>query len=154
MKIEIDYNGDFLVCRIELMDEPGKMVNFDHTDTKSQVYALNAFRIIEEHWQREQQLTRIKNFPVMHIKREVQITQQNFDQIQELSKEKVIAEWSFDTLRTPTLSVKLSDNHTTVEDNGWLIQDTEGRWWGMDDSYHRMLEKYKKIKMEDRLWQK
>lgn len=149
MKIEIDYNGAIPVCRIEPMDEPGKMVNFNDAGTESQVYALNAFRIIEGHWQREQQLARIKHFPVMHIKREIQITQQNLDQIQELSKEKVIAEWSFDTLRTPTLIVKMSDNQITVEDNGWLLQDTEGRWWGMDDSYHRMLEKYKKIKLED-----
>ena len=31
--IEIDYNGA-LPCNIELMDEPGKMVNFNDADTK------------------------------------------------------------------------------------------------------------------------
>lgn len=149
MKIEIDYNGAFAVCRIEPMEEPGKMVNFNEADTKSQTYAFSAFQTIKEHWQREQRLARFKNLPVMHIKREVQIRQQNFDQIQELSKEGVIKEWSFDISRTPTISVTLSDNHTIVEDNGWLIQDTEGRWWGMDNGYHRMLEEYQKIKMED-----
>lgn len=149
MKIEIDYNGAFATCRIEPMDAPGKMVNFNEADTKSQTYALSAFLTIKEHWQREQQLARFKNHPVMHIKREVQIRQQNFDQILELVKEGVIAEWSFDMSRTPTFSVKMSDNHTVVEDNGWLIQDTEGRWWGMDSGYHRMLEEYQKIKMED-----
>ena len=149
MKIEIDYNGAFAVCRIDPMEEPGKMVNFNEADTKSQTYAFSAFQTIKEHWQREQRLARFKNLPVMHIKREVQIRQQNFDQIQELSKEGVIKEWSFDISRTPTISVTLSDNHTIVEDNGWLIQDTEGRWWGMDNGYHRMLEEYQKIKMED-----
>jgi hypothetical protein len=31
---------------------------------------------------------------------------------------------------------------------GWLLQDTEGRWWGMDNGYHRMLEHYGKIVKE------
>ena len=148
MKIEIDYNGAFAVCNIELMEEPGKMVNFNDADTKSQTYALSAFQTIKGHWQREQRLARFKNHPVMHVKRQIQVTMQNFNQLKELTKEGVIAEWSFDTSRTSTLSVKLSDNHTIVEDNGWLIQDTEGRWWGMDSGYHRMLEEYQKIVME------
>lgn len=149
MKIEIDYNGAFAVCRIEPMDEPGKMVNFNDADTKSQTYALSAFQTIKEHWQREQRLARFKNLPVTHVKREIQVTMQNFNQLKELAKEGVITEWSFDSLRTPTISVKLSDNHTIVVDNGWLIQDTEGRWWGMDNDYHRMLKEYHKIKIEE-----
>lgn len=56
MKIEIDYNGAFAVCRIEPMDEPGKMVYFNESDTMSQIYALSAFQTIKEHWQREQRL--------------------------------------------------------------------------------------------------
>lgn len=149
MKIEIDYNGAFAVCRIELMEEPGKMVNFNEADTMSQTYALSAFQTIKEHWQREQRLARFKNHHVMHVKREIQVTMQNFNQLQELVKEGVITEWSFDTSQIPTLSVKLSDNHTIVEDFGWLLQDTEGRWWCMDSGYHRMLEEYQKIKIED-----
>lgn len=149
MKIEIDYNGAFAVCNIELMEEPGKMVNFNDADTKSQTYALSAFQTIKEHWQREQRLARFKNIPVIHVKRQIEVHMQNFNQLQELVKEGVIIEWSFDTSRIPTLSVKLSDNHTIVEDNGWLIQDTEGRWRGMDYGYHRMLEDYQKIKTED-----
>lgn len=149
MKIEIEYNGAFAVCNIELMDEPGKMVNFNDADTKSQTYALSAFQTINEHWQRDQRLAWFKNHPVMHIKREVQIRQQNLNQIHELSKEGVIKEWSFDISRTPTISVTLNDNHTIVEDFGWLLQDTEGRWWGMDNGYYRMLKEYQKIKMED-----
>ena len=148
MKIEIDYNGAFAVCNIEPMDEPGKMVNFNDADTKSQTYALSAFQTIKEQWQREQRLARFKNLPVMHVKRQIQVTMQNFNQLQELAKEGVITEWSFDTSRTSTLSVKLSDEHTIVEDNGWLIQDTEGRWWGMDNGSHRMLEEYQKIVIE------
>ena len=148
MKIEIDYNGAFAVCRIEPMEEPGKMVNFNDADSKSQTFAFGAFHTIEEHWRREKQLEQWKKHPVMHIKREVQIMQHNFDQIQELSKEGVIKEWSFDISRTPTISVTLNDNHTIVEDFGWLLQDTEGRWWGMDNGYHRMLEEYQKIVIE------
>lgn len=149
MKIEIDYNGAFAVCNIELMEEPGKMVNFNNADTKSQIYALSAFQTIKEHWQREQRLAQFKNHPVVHVKREIQVTMQNFNRLQKLEKDGVITEWSFDTSRTPTFSVKLSDNDTIVEDFGWLIQETEGRWWGIDNSYHRMLEKYQKIKMEE-----
>lgn len=58
MKIEIDYNGAFAVCRIEPMEEPGKMVNFNEADTKSQTYALSAFQTIKEHWKREKQKER------------------------------------------------------------------------------------------------
>lgn len=90
----------------------------------------------------------MQDLPVMHIKREIQVTMQNFNQLRVLAKEGVIVEWSFDSLQTPTISVKLSDNHTIVVDNGWLIQDTEGRWWGMDNDYHRMLEHYGKIVKE------
>ena len=49
---------------------------------------------------------------------------------------------------TPTISVTLRDGHTIVETNGWLMQDTEGRWWGMGNEYHRMLEEYQKIVIE------
>ena len=148
MKIEIEYNGAMVACRIEAIDDPGRMVPFNEADTKSQTYALSAFRTIMKHWQREQRLARFKNYPVMHIKREIEVHIQNFDQLQELATEGVIAEWSFDMSRTPTFSVKLSDTHTIVEDFGWLLQDTEGRWCGMDNGYHRMLEYYGKIVKE------
>jgi hypothetical protein len=125
------------------------MVNFNDADTKSQAYAISAFQTIKDHWQRERCLAQFKNHPVVHIKREIQVKIQNFNKLQELEKNGVITEWSFDTSRTPIFSVKLSDNDTIVEDFGWLIQDTEGRWWGINNSYHRMLEKYQKIKMEE-----
>lgn len=147
MKIEIEYNGAFAVCSIESMKEPGRMVPFNEADTKSQTYALGAFQTIKEHWQREKQLERYKNHPVMHVKREIEVHVQNFNQLQELAIEGVIAECSFDMSQTPTFRVKLSDN-TIVEDFGWLLQDTEGRWWGMDRGYHRMLEHYGKIVKE------
>ena len=118
MKIEIDYNGAFAVCRIEPIDEPGKMVNFNDADSKSQTFAFGAFHTIEEHWRRE------------------------------LQREGVLIQSSFDIGSNPTISVLMNDNHTTVTTHGWLIQDTEGRWWGMDNGYHRMLEEYQKIKME------
>ena len=37
MKIEIDYNGAFAVCNIELMEEPGKIVNFNDANGKSRL---------------------------------------------------------------------------------------------------------------------
>lgn len=149
MKIEIKYNGATAVCRIEPMDKPGKMVNFNNADPKSQAYAISAFQAIKDHWQRERCLAQFKNHPVVHIKRQIQVTTQNFNQIMELAKEGVIREWSFDTQRTPTISVKMpDDDNTIVIDNDWLIQDTEGRWWGVESSYHRMLEKYQKIVIE------
>lgn len=148
MKIEIDYNGAFAVCRIEPMDEPGKMVNFNDADTKSQTFAFGAFHTIQEHWRREKQLERWKKLPVTHVKREIQVTMQNFEKIQELLRDGVILTWSFDISRDPTISLLLNDNHTTVTTHGWLIQDTEGRWWGMDNGYHRMLMEYNKIVKE------
>ena len=114
MKIEINYNGAFAVCNIEPMDEPGKMVNFNEADSKSQAFALGAFRTIKEHWQREKSLERYKKHPVMHIKREFQVTQQNFDQLQELSRKGIILTWSFDATASPNISLLLNDNHTRV----------------------------------------
>ena len=148
MKITIDYNGAFAVCDIEPMEEPGKMVNFNEADTKSQTFALSAFRCIEEHWKREKYLEQYKKHPVMHIKREFQVKQQNFDKIQELSRKGIILTWSFDTTASPNISLLLNDNHTTVTTNGWLLEDMEGRWWGMDNGYHRMLVEYHKISIE------
>lgn len=149
MKIEIDYNGAFAVCRIEPMDEPGKMVYFNDADTKSQTFALGAFRTVKEHWQREQRLAQYKSHPVLHIQREFQVHPMNLEQIQELSQKGVILQWSYDVSHNPTISITLSDNHTTVEDHGWLLQDMEGRWLGMDSGYHRMLKEYNKIVIED-----
>ena len=148
MKIEIEYNGAFAVCRIEPMEEPGKMVNFNDADAMSQAYALGAFTTIKEDWQREKQLERYKQHPVMHIKQEFQVTTRNLDKIYKLSKEGIILTWSFDVSCDPTISVTLKDDNTIVETNGWLMQDTEGRWWGMDNGYHRMLEQYQKIIIE------
>jgi hypothetical protein len=151
MKIEIDYNGAFAVCRIEPMDEPGKMVNFNDADTKSQTYALSAFMTIKEHWQREQRLARFKNMPVIHVKRQIEVLPDSIPVLQQLLKEGVLInlQYEISTTHSPKIEVTLSDNHTKITTAGWLIQDTEGRWWGMDDGYHRMLEEYQKIKMED-----
>ena len=151
MKIEIDYNGAFAVCRIEPMEEPGKMVNFNEADTKSQTYALSAFQTIKEHWQREQRLARYKNLPVMHVKRQIQVLPDSIPVLQQLLQEGVIRNLQYELSlnQSPKIEVTICDNHTKVTAAGWLIQDTEGRWWGMDDGYHRMLEEYQKIKMED-----
>lgn len=146
MKIEIDYNGAFAVCKIEPLEEPGRMVPFNEADTKSQTFALGAFQTIKEHWQREKQVERYKNLPVTHVRREIQVHPNNFEKLAELSQQGVILTWSYDTSRDPSISVVLSDNHTTVTDHGWLLQDTEGRWWGMDSGYHRVLQEYGKIK--------
>lgn len=148
MTIEIEYNGGFAVCSIEPMGEPGGMVPFNEADTKSQTYALDAFRTIEEHWRREKQLERYKKHPVMHIRREFQVMPHTFDQIQELSQTGVILQWSYDVYRDPTISIWLNDRHTAVKTGDWLLQDTEGRWWGMDNNFHRMLEHYGKIVKE------
>ena len=148
MKIEIEYNGAFAVCSIEPMEEPGRMVPFNEADTKSQAYALDAFRTIEEHWRREKQLERYKKHPVMHIRREFQVMPHTFDQIQELLQAGVILHCSYDVNRDPTIRIWINDRQTTVETGGWLLQDTEGRWRGIDNGYHRMLEHYGKIVKE------
>ena len=148
MKIEIDYNGASAACRIEPIDEPGKMVNFNAADSKSQTYALSAFFAIKLHWQREKQLEQWKNLPVMHIKRELQVTIQNLDQIQELWRAGVILQLEIDTSEASSIRIVLNDKYTTVGDNGWLIQDTEGRWMGMSDGHHRVLMRYNKIVKE------
>lgn len=84
MKIEIDYNGAFAVCNIELMEESGKMVNFNEADTKSQTYALSAFQTIKEHWQREQRLARFKNLPVIHVKRQIEVLPDSIPVLQQV----------------------------------------------------------------------
>lgn len=149
MKIEIDYNGAFAVCRIEPMDEPGRMVPFNEADTKSQTYALGAFRTIEEHCRREKQTERYRRLPVMLVRQEFRVMSHNLEQIQQLSREGIIQRCSYDVGRDPTISIVLSDGHTAVVTGGWLVQDTEGRWWGMDNDYHRTLERYGKIRIND-----
>ena len=120
MKIEIDYNGAFAVCRIEPMDEPGKMVNFNEADTKSQRYALSAFRTIEEHWRREKQLEWYKKLPVTHIRREFQVMPHTFDQIQELSQQGIIQQWSYDVNRAPpSASCSTTATPRSVRAAGW-----------------------------------
>jgi hypothetical protein len=150
MKIEIDYNGAFAVCNIEPMDDPCKMVNFNDADNKSQTYALSAFQVIKEHWQREQRLARFKNLPVMHVKRQIEVLPDSIPVLQQLLEEGVLINLQYEiyTAHSPKIDVTLMDNHTKIETAGWLIQDTEGRWWGMDDGYHRMLEEYQKIVVE------
>ena len=149
MKIEIDYNGAFAVCNIEPMDEPGKMVNFNEADIKSQTFALSALRTVKEHWQREQRLARYKNLPVTHVKRQIQVLPDSIPVLQQLLNEGVVVRLQFElALRSPKIEVTLRDDHTKVTTAGWLIQDTEGRWWSMDDGYHRMLEHYGKIVKE------
>lgn len=150
MRIEINYNGDFAVCRIEPMEEPGKMVNFNEADTKSQTYALSAFQTIKEHWQREQRLARYKNLPVMHVKRQIQVLPDSIPVLRQLLQEGVLRnlQYELSVNQSPKIEVTICDNHTKVTASGWLIQDTEGRWWSMDDGYHHMLERYQKIVIE------
>ena len=49
MKIEIDWNGAFAICKLD-----GKP--FNYCNTKYQTFALGAFLCIKEHWKREQEL--------------------------------------------------------------------------------------------------
>lgn len=150
MKIEIYYNGAFAVCNIELMDEPGKMVNFNDADAKSQTYALSAFQTIKEHWQREKRLARFKNLPVIHVKRQIQLLPDSIPVLQQLLEEGVLInlQYELSTTYSAKIEVTMRDNQTKIETAGWLVQDTAGRWVGMDSGYHRMLEEYQKIKME------
>jgi hypothetical protein len=148
MKIEIDYNGAFAVCRIEPIDEPGKMVNFNKADTKSQAYALSAFFAVKLHWQREKQLEQWKKLPAIHVKRQIQVTMQNLEQIEELVRDGVIIRWEFETSRESFIRVFLNDGYTVIGSGGWLIQDAEGSWRGMSDGHYCTLMKYNKIVKE------
>jgi hypothetical protein len=150
MKIEIDYNGAFAVCRIEPMRRPGTMVNFNEADVASQTFALSSFSCIKEHWEREQRLARYKKMPVKHIKRQIQVLPDSIPVLQQLLNEGVIQNLQYELSmnHSPKIEVTMFDDHTTVTATGWLVQDTEGRWWGMDDGYHRMLEEYQKIVIE------
>lgn len=150
MKIEINYNGTVAVCRIELMGSPGTMVNFNEAEPMSQTFALSAFKCIKEHWERKQRLTQYKNLPVMHVKRQIEVLPDSIPVLQQLLKEGVIwnLQYELSMNQCPKIEVTLRDSRITVTAAGWLIQDTEGRWWGMDDGYHRMLEEYQKIVIE------
>lgn len=149
MKIEIEYNGAMAVCRIEPMEEPGRMVAFGEADRMSQVYALSALRTVKEHWEREQREERYRRLPETHVRREVQVTRASLGELVQLQREGVIEAMTYDVTKTPDIILLLSDRKTSVATNGWLLQDTEGRWWGMDEGYHRMLEHYGKIIRED-----
>lgn len=150
MKIEIDYYGDSAVCRIEPMGKHGTMVNFNEADSASQAFALGAFSCIKKHWEREQRLARYKNLPVIHYKRQIQLLPDNIPMLQQLLREGVIRSLQYELSinQSPKIEVTMWDDHTTATTTDWLMQGMEGRWWGMDDSYHRMLEEYKKIVIE------
>ena len=150
MKIEIYYNGAVAVCRIEPMCKPGKMVNFNEADTMSQTFALSAFQTIKEHWQREKRLARFKNLPVIHVKRQIEVLPDSIPVLQQLLDEGVLInlQYELSTTYSAKIEVTMSDNHTKITTAGRLIQDTEDRWWGMDDGYHRMLEQCHKIIIE------
>jgi hypothetical protein len=70
--------------------------------------------------------------------------------LQQLLDEGVLInlQYELSTTYSAKIEVTMRDNQTKIETAGWLIQDTEGRWWGMDDGYHRMLEEYQKIVVE------
>ena len=53
MKIEIDWNGAFAICKLD-----GKP--FNYCDTRDQTFALGAFLCIKDHWKREQELKKRK----------------------------------------------------------------------------------------------
>ena len=150
MKIEIDYYGDSAVCRIEPMGKHGTMVNFNEADSASQAFALSAFSCIREHWEREQQLARYKKLPVLHYKRQIQLLPDNIPVLQQLLREGVLKNLQYELSinRCPKIEVTIWNDHTTATTADWLMQDTEGRWRSMDDSYHRMLEEHKKIVIE------
>ena len=123
------------------------MVNFNEADTKSQTYALSALRCIKEHWQCEQRLARYKN---LHVKRQIQVLPDSIPVLQQLLQEGVIRNLQYELSmnHSPKIEVTMCDSHTTVTAAGWLMQDTLGRWWGMDDGLHRMLEEHQKIVIE------
>lgn len=150
MKIEINYNGTSAVCRIELMGSPGMMENFNESDAMSQAFALSAFQCIKEHWECEQQLARYKKLPVLHYKRQIQVLPDSIPVLQQLLQEGVIYNLQYEQSvnHSAKIEVTICNDHTTVTTTGWLMQDTKGRWWGMDDSYHRMLEEFQKIVIE------
>ena len=62
MHIEIDYDGTMAICTLseclpcvqDPQTDPFKTYNFNDAPKFSQIYALDAFRTIEEHWKREQ----------------------------------------------------------------------------------------------------
>lgn len=56
MKIEIDYDGSRAICSItdSFGKNPKAKVQFIYADKQSQIFALDAFKCIKEHWEREQ----------------------------------------------------------------------------------------------------
>lgn len=145
MKIEIEYNGAFATCSIESMDEPGKMVKFNDADLKSQTYALRAFDAIREHFRREHTDDPYKNYPEIHIIREFQVIAKNFFEIHELFNKGVIVNYTLETSQYPKVSILLRDNETKVEENGWMLQGQDYKWFSLSDHDHTMLMKYGKI---------
>lgn len=145
MKIEIEYNGAFATCSIESMDEPGKMVNFNDADLKSQTYALRAFCTIREHFRREHIDDQYKNYPEIHIIREFQVIEKNFFEIRELFNKGVIVSCKLGTSQCSKVSILMKDNETKVEENEWMLQSQDGKWFSMSDHDHIMLMKYGKI---------
>ena len=52
MEIRIDFNGSIAKCAITEYFSPNVWVNFNTADEFSQIFALDSFRVIKEHWER------------------------------------------------------------------------------------------------------
>lgn len=66
MKIYVEYNGSTAKCRVEntFSNTPTSIVDLENADKMSQVLALDAFRTILNHWEREHEKD---NLPICHL---------------------------------------------------------------------------------------
>lgn len=98
---------------------------------------------LEEYRQRK----RDDNLPEYKILRELQVTTEHFNEFQQLMRDGKLERMTFNSYDHPTIRLWLKGGNMCVETGDWLILDTELRWWGMDNEFHKRLTAFGKIEI-------
>ena len=98
---------------------------------------------LEEYRQRK----RDDNLPEYKILRELQVTTEHFNEFQQLMRDGKLERMTFNSHDHPTIRLWLKGGNMCVETGDWLILDTELRWWGMDNEFHKRLTAFGKIEI-------
>ena len=107
----------------------------------------NVLTMIDNSLEEYRQRKREEQLPTMEILRELQVTTEHFNEFQQMMKDGELERMTFNSYEHPNIRLWLRGGQTCVETGGWLILDTDHRWWGMDNEYHKRIVAMGKIKI-------
>ena len=144
IKVAAD-NKDCVFCE---MIRKGEVVSPRDEDREmASVMLRKVLTMIDKSLEEYRQRKRDERLPKMEILRELQVTTEHFNEFQQMMKDGELERMTFNSYEHPTIRLWLRGGQTCVETGGWLILDTEHRWLGMDNEYHKRLAAMGKIKI-------